>query len=49
MAVRLGARLGPGFHDGSDLDLAVEGLPREALLEALALAERCAPDSEPGR
>ena len=33
---------GPGFHDGSDLDLAVEGLPREALLEALALAERCA-------
>lgn len=37
-----GSVLGPGFHDGSDLDLAVERLPREALLEALALAERCA-------
>ncbi|MFI0403961.1 MAG: nucleotidyltransferase family protein [Cyanobium sp.] len=43
VGVRLfGSVLGPGFHDGSDLDLAVEGLPREALLEALALAERCA-------
>ena len=37
-----GSVLGTGFHAGSDLDLAVEGLPREALLEALALAERCA-------
>jgi|LakMenEpi03Aug12_release.lakeMendotaPanAssembly.Ray.scaffolds.fasta_scaffold09356_8 predicted nucleotidyltransferase len=43
VGVRLfGSVLGPGFRDGSDLDLAVEGLPREALLEALALAERCA-------
>jgi hypothetical protein len=31
---------GPGFHAGSDLDRAVEGLPPEAQLEALALAER---------
>ena len=37
-----GSVLGPGFHEGSDLDLVVEGLPREALLEALALAERFA-------
>jgi predicted nucleotidyltransferase len=41
--VRLfGSVLGPGFHEGSDLDLVVEGLPGEALLEALALAERFA-------
>ena len=29
-----------GFHAGSDLDLAVEGLPPEAQLEALAPAQR---------
>jgi predicted nucleotidyltransferase len=45
VGVRLfGSVLGPGFRDGSDLDLAVEGLPREALLEALALAERISRD-----
>jgi predicted nucleotidyltransferase len=31
---------GPGFHAGSDLDLAVEGLPPADLAEAQALAER---------
>jgi predicted nucleotidyltransferase len=31
---------GPGFHAASDLDLAVEGLPLAALLEAQALAGR---------
>jgi predicted nucleotidyltransferase len=40
MVVRLfGSVGGAGFHAGSDLDLAVEGLPSEAQLEALALAE----------
>lgn len=34
-----GSVLGPGFHGGSDLDLAVGGLPLQALLEAMALAE----------
>ncbi|MFO0000399.1 MAG: nucleotidyltransferase domain-containing protein, partial [bacterium] len=29
-----GSTLGPGFHVDSDLDLAVVGLPAEALLEA---------------
>lgn len=37
-----GSILGPGFHGDSDLDLAVVGLPAEALLEALAVAEGCA-------
>jgi hypothetical protein len=38
-----GSTLGPGFHADSDLDLAVAGMPAEALMEALALAEgsRC--------
>jgi predicted nucleotidyltransferase len=37
-----GSTLGPGFHADSDLDLAVAGLPAEALMEALAVAEGCA-------
>lgn len=34
-----GSVLGPGFREDSDLDLALEGLPSEALLEAMAVAE----------
>jgi predicted nucleotidyltransferase len=37
-----GSTLGPGFHADSDLDLAVAGLPADALIEALEVAERCA-------
>jgi len=39
VTVRLfGSVRGAGFHAGSDLDLALEGLPAEALLEAMRLA-----------
>ena len=39
VTVRLfGSVGGPGFHMGSDLDLGLEGLPTEALLEAMRLA-----------
>jgi predicted nucleotidyltransferase len=38
-----GSLLTPGFHEDSDLDLLVEGLPPEALIEAMAVAERCGP------
>jgi predicted nucleotidyltransferase len=34
-----GSLLSPGFREHSDLDLLVEGLPSEALIEALGLAE----------
>ncbi|MFM7269846.1 MAG: nucleotidyltransferase family protein [Cyanobium sp.] len=40
VTVRLfGSVRGAGFHMGSDLDLGLEGLPAEALLEAMRLAE----------
>lgn len=34
-----GSLLGPGFREHSDLDLLAEGLPPEALIEAIAIAE----------
>lgn len=40
VTVRLfGSAFGPGFHAGSDLDMGLEGLPAQALLEAMGLAE----------
>ncbi len=36
-----GSTLGPGFHVDSDLDLAVAGLPAEALIDTLTVAEVC--------
>lgn len=36
---RFGSSLGPGFHHGSDLDLAVRGLAAMDLLDAIAVAE----------
>jgi predicted nucleotidyltransferase len=38
-----GSLLTPGFHEDSDLDLLLEGLPAEALIEATAVAERSGP------
>jgi predicted nucleotidyltransferase len=38
-----GSLLGESFREHSDLDLLVEGLPAEALIEALGLAERQGP------
>ena len=38
-----GSLLTRGFHEDSDLDLIVDGLPAEALLEALGMAERMGP------
>ncbi|QEY32360.1 hypothetical protein EVJ50_09135 [Synechococcus sp. RSCCF101] len=35
-----GSVLGDGFRDHSDLDLLVDGLPPEALLDAVSLAEQ---------
>ena len=38
-----GSLLTDGFHEDSDLDLLLEGLPAEALIEATGVAERCGP------
>ena len=39
-----GSVLGSGFTSSSDLDLAMEGLPRLELLAAMAAMERISPD-----
>jgi predicted nucleotidyltransferase len=38
-----GSVLGPGFREHSDLDLLAEGLPPEALIEAIGIAEAAGP------
>lgn len=42
-----GSVLEPGFGLDSDLDLCVEGLPREALLAAMEVLEDVAPAQQP--